>query len=128
MHCYIVLSDLFPELPGLSTYDLRGKELLVSGASGVRTWNVSCFHSFWNEVAFPSSVCGKEMRSFVVSIHPPLTSSNRSTLLRHTFHLSTSQKEYVVWILSAKQEKTKSERLVKLVEKLSEGKKNPSDK
>ena len=40
----------------------------------------------------------------------------------------SNKKEYVVWILSAKQEKTKQERLVKLVEKLSGGKKNPSDK
>jgi len=40
----------------------------------------------------------------------------------------SNKKEYVVWILSAKQEKTKQERLVKLVEKLSDGKKNPSDK
>jgi len=40
----------------------------------------------------------------------------------------SNKKEYVVWILSAKQEKTKSERLVKLVEKLREGKKNPSEK
>jgi len=40
----------------------------------------------------------------------------------------SNKKEYVIWILSAKQEKTKNERLVKLVEKLSEGKKNPSEK
>ncbi|MCO5948121.1 YdeI/OmpD-associated family protein [Mucilaginibacter flavidus] len=40
----------------------------------------------------------------------------------------SNKKEYVAWILSAKQEKTKNERLVKLVEKLSEGKKNPSEK
>ena len=40
----------------------------------------------------------------------------------------SNKKEYVVWILSARQEKTKNERLVKLVEKLSEGKKNPSEK
>ncbi|MDF2433929.1 MAG: hypothetical protein JWP44_3560 [Mucilaginibacter sp.] len=40
----------------------------------------------------------------------------------------SNKKEYVVWILSAKQEKTKNERLGKLVEKLLAGKKNPSDK
>ena len=40
----------------------------------------------------------------------------------------TNKKEYVVWILSAKQEKTKTERLTKLVEKLLGGKKNPSEK
>lgn len=40
----------------------------------------------------------------------------------------SNKKEYVIWILSAKQEKTKNERLVKLVEKLSAGKKNPAEK
>jgi hypothetical protein len=40
----------------------------------------------------------------------------------------SNKKEYIIWILSAKQEKTKLERLGKLIEKLSAGKKNPSDK
>jgi hypothetical protein len=40
----------------------------------------------------------------------------------------SNKKEYVVWILSAKQAATKADRLGKLVEKLSAGKKNPSEK
>ena len=40
----------------------------------------------------------------------------------------SNKKEYVVWILSAKQEKTKAERLEKLMLKLLAGKKNPSEK
>lgn len=40
----------------------------------------------------------------------------------------TNKKEYVLWILTAKQEKTRGERLVKLVEKLKQGRKNPSEK
>ncbi|MXV51238.1 hypothetical protein GS399_09680 [Pedobacter sp. HMF7647] len=40
----------------------------------------------------------------------------------------TNKKEYVVWLVSAKQEKTKAERLEKIVEKLKAGKKNPIDK
>jgi hypothetical protein len=40
----------------------------------------------------------------------------------------SNKKEYVVWILSAKQEKTRTERLDKLVEKLLGKKKNPSEK
>ena len=40
----------------------------------------------------------------------------------------SNRKEYLVWILSAKQEKTKIERLVKMVEKLEAGKKNPAEK
>jgi len=40
----------------------------------------------------------------------------------------SNKKEYVLWILTAKQEKTKSERLIKLVDKLLDKKKNPSEK
>lgn len=40
----------------------------------------------------------------------------------------SNRKEYVLWILTAKQEKTKGERLVKLIEKLEAGRKNPADK
>lgn len=40
----------------------------------------------------------------------------------------SNKKEYVLWILTAKQQKTREERLVKLVEKLMDGKKNPSEK
>lgn len=40
----------------------------------------------------------------------------------------SNKKEYVVWILSARQEKTREDRLAKLIEKLSAGKKNPSEK
>jgi hypothetical protein len=38
------------------------------------------------------------------------------------------RKEYVVWILSAKQEQTKANRIVKMIEMLLVGKKNPSEK
>jgi hypothetical protein len=38
------------------------------------------------------------------------------------------RKEYVVWILSAKQEQTRLNRIAKMVEMLLVGKKNPSDK
>lgn len=40
----------------------------------------------------------------------------------------TNRKEYVVWILGAKKEQTRNERLARTVEKLAEGKKNPSEK
>lgn len=38
------------------------------------------------------------------------------------------KKEYVVWILTAKQEKTRTDRINKMVEKLLAGKKNPAEK
>ena len=40
----------------------------------------------------------------------------------------SNKKEYLLWILTAKQEKTREERLGKLTEKLVTGKKNPSEK
>jgi uncharacterized protein YdeI (YjbR/CyaY-like superfamily) len=40
----------------------------------------------------------------------------------------SNKKEYLLWILTAKQEKTRDERLVKFIEKLIAGKKNPSEK
>ena len=40
----------------------------------------------------------------------------------------SNRKEYILWILTAKQEKTKEERLAKMVEKLVAGKKNPAEK
>jgi hypothetical protein len=40
----------------------------------------------------------------------------------------SNKKEYVLWILTAKQEKTRTERLEKMVDKLAAGKKNPSEK
>ncbi|MES2448393.1 MAG: YdeI/OmpD-associated family protein [Bacteroidota bacterium] len=39
----------------------------------------------------------------------------------------SNRKEYVLWVLSAKQEKTRLGRIAKTVEKLSAGKKNPSE-
>lgn len=38
------------------------------------------------------------------------------------------KKEYVLWIITAKQEKTRADRLVKMVEKLLAKKKNPTEK
>ena len=38
------------------------------------------------------------------------------------------KKEYVLWILTAKQDKTRQKRIEKTLEMLSLGKKNPSDK
>lgn len=40
----------------------------------------------------------------------------------------SNRKEYVLWVLSAKQEKTRLDRIQKTVQKLSAGKKNPSEK
>ena len=53
--------------------------------------------------------------------HPETLSYFQSLAYSH-------KKEYVLWILTAKQEKTRQDRLVKMVEMLKGKKKNPSDK
>jgi len=40
----------------------------------------------------------------------------------------SNRKEYVLWILSARQEKTRIDRLNKMIDKLKAGKKNPAEK
>lgn len=40
----------------------------------------------------------------------------------------TNKKEFVLWVLTAKQDKTRQDRILKMVQKLLEGKKNPSQK
>jgi hypothetical protein len=40
----------------------------------------------------------------------------------------TNKKEYVRWIIEAKREETRKERVIKTIQKLSIGKKNPSEK
>lgn len=40
----------------------------------------------------------------------------------------SNRKEYVLWVLTAKQEKTRLDRIQKTAEKLATGKKNPSEK
>jgi uncharacterized protein YdeI (YjbR/CyaY-like superfamily) len=60
-------------------------------------------------------------------MHQALSASAAAMAFYESLSFS-NKKEYVVWILSAKQEKTKTERLEKLVEKLLTGKKNPSEK
>lgn len=40
----------------------------------------------------------------------------------------SNKKEYVLWVLTAKQERTRIERMGKMIEKLNAGKKNPAEK
>ena len=54
---------------------------------------------------------------------------NQSTAFNFYQGLSYSnRKEYVLWVLSAKQEKTRLDRIQKTIEKLSADKKNPNEK
>lgn len=57
----------------------------------------------------------------VLKQYPPALDKYQSLAYSH-------KKEYVVWILTAKQEKTRTDRVNKMVEKLLAGKKNPAEK
>ncbi len=72
-----------------------------------------------------------DVKNKVVTLPPAV----EAALTAHKQALSTFEKlayshkkEYVLWILSAKQEKTRLDRIEKMVEKLAAGKKNPSEK
>jgi len=57
-----------------------------------------------------------------------LLQQNQSAMAFYQSLSYSNKKEYVVWVLSAKQEKTRKERMDKMIEKLLAGKKNPSEK
>jgi len=53
---------------------------------------------------------------------------NKQALTNYEKLSYSNRKEYVLWVLTAKQDKTRYERKIKLVEKLEAGKKNPAEK
>jgi hypothetical protein len=120
----------------LAKYDLRG----VASAAVNETWTALRFRPVGqskisdtgndkikqNEYAAYINVDHK-----VVTFPPDLKDILQQTPDALAFYLQLSysnKKEYVLWILTAKQEKTRNERLVKLVEKLLAKKKNPAEK
>jgi len=67
----------------------------------------------------------------VITLPPDVKAILEQTPAALSFYQQLSysnKKEYILWILTAKQEKTRNERLTKMVEKLVAGKKNPSEK
>lgn len=67
----------------------------------------------------------------IINLPEDLESELKKEVSTFDFYQSLSysnRKEYVLWVLSAKQEKTRLDRIKKTVEKLNAGKKNPSDK
>lgn len=72
-----------------------------------------------------------DIKNRTVSPPPDLQAalSSKPTAIGFFESLSFSnKKEYVMWIMTAKQEKTRIDRVAKTVEKLLEGKKNPAEK
>ncbi|RZJ71320.1 MAG: hypothetical protein EOO47_22965 [Flavobacterium sp.] len=67
----------------------------------------------------------------IITLPEDLESELKKEVSAFDFYQSLSysnRKEYVLWVLSAKQEKTRLDRILKTVEKLAAGKKNPSEK
>jgi hypothetical protein len=66
-----------------------------------------------------------------IKLPPEIADTLEKETIAMDFYQSLSysnKKEYVLWVLTAKQEKTRHERLVKMVEKLNARRKNPSEK
>lgn len=72
-----------------------------------------------------------DIKNRTVTLPPDLQSAMQAQPASINFFETlsyTNKKEYVSWVLTAKQEKTKADRIQKAVEKLLTAKKNPSEK
>jgi len=120
----------------LDKYDLNG----VAAVAVDETWTALRFRptqfvkfsdTFNNEIPKNEYAQFINIANKQVTLPPEIAEilKDNTTAMNNYQSLSYSnRKEYVLWILTAKQEKTKAERLVKMVEKLEAGKKNPGDK
>jgi len=128
--------DLMDSWDALSKYGLR----VVSSAAIDDNWTAKRLRpveqakvsEFRNE-AIKNNEYGAfiDQERRIINLPPDLHQKLREKPGAMTFYESlsfTNKKEYVVWILSAKQEATRTDRLIKTVEKLLAGKKNPSEK
>ena len=71
-----------------------------------------------------------DVENKLLILPPELKSALTQSELAFNFYQKLSysnKKEYVLWVITAKQEKTKKERIEKMVVKLLQGKKNPSE-
>lgn len=119
-----------------SKYGLSG----VAAAAINETWTALRFRP--SSQVKRSEVCNSEIeknalgqyidvKNRVVTLPPDLQSAMQAKPNSISFYdtLSyTNKKEYISWVLTAKQDKTKTDRIQKTVEKLIAGKKNPAEK
>jgi hypothetical protein len=116
-----------------------------SGFEGVRTINMD---NVWTAMRFkkietikhttkvsitgvPVEIAGVDQISKTITAPPDLIKLFSKNKKAETFFEAlsfTNKKEYVGWITSAKKEETKIARLEATIEKLNNGKKNPSEK
>jgi hypothetical protein len=135
-------SGITSDLDMMQSWDETAKY----GLSGVAA---AAINETWTALRFrPSShvkrseVCNSEIennalgqyidvKNRIITLPPELQHAMRSQPASVAFFNTlsyTNKKEYVSWVLTAKQDKTRADRINKTVEKLLSGKKNPSDK
>jgi hypothetical protein len=130
------------DLEMMSSWDELGKYGFggVAAAAVNETWTALRFRP--KEQTKTSDTCNEEIKqneynqwidvdNRIVRLPDEIKNvleKNQQALANYEKLSYSNRKEYVLWILTAKQEKTRSERLVKLIEKLEAGKKNPSEK
>jgi hypothetical protein len=135
-------SGVVTDLEMMKSWDETAKYGLggVAAAAINETWTALRFRPV--ELTKTSDTCNSEIKQNEYSAYidvdnkaVTLPNEIKDALQQNTQALAnyeklsySNRKEYVLWILTAKQEKTRSERLIKLVEKLQAGKKNPSEK
>lgn len=112
----------------------------VASAAIDETWSSIRFkpqHETKASVVSNESVKNSEFAQYVDVVNKRVTlpndveallQQNPAAMDRYQSLAYSHKKEYVLWILTAKQEKTRETRLAKMVEMLSKGKKNPAEK
>ncbi|MES2275867.1 MAG: YdeI/OmpD-associated family protein [Bacteroidota bacterium] len=135
-------SSIPGDLEMMSSWDELGKYGLngVAAAAVDATWTALRFRPV--ELSKKSDTCNEEIpkndysqyidvANKQITLPPEIATifeQNQAAMHAYQSLSYSNRKEYVLWILTAKQEKTKTERLVKMGEKLVAGKKNPSEK
>jgi hypothetical protein len=126
----------------MSSWDELGKYGLgdVAAAAVDETWTALRFRP--REQTKSSDTCNEEIKKNEYSEYidvdnrivrlpdeiKDVLQKNLQALANYEKLSYSNRKEYVLWIVTAKQDKTRYERKIKLVEKLLDGKKNPSEK
>jgi len=135
-------SGIESDLEMMSSWDELGKYGLggVAAAAVDETWTALRFRP--KEQTKTSDTCNEEISKNEYSEYidvdnrvvrlpdeiKDVLQKNPQALANYEKLSYSNRKEYVLWVITAKQDKTRYERKVKLVEKLLDGKKNPSEK
>jgi hypothetical protein len=135
-------SGIESDLEMMSSWDELGKYGLggVAAAAVNETWTALRFRP--KEQTKTSEICNSEIKGNEYSAYidvdnrivrlpdeiKDVLQKNPQALANYEKLSYSNRKEYVLWVITAKQDKTRYERKIKLVEKLLDGKKNPSEK